>query len=140
MAKDERGKEQKKWEVGSPRVNSSRLKVTRWWWELGEHDESQAHTEHLCTLEDLCTFEGDSAQLSHQDLGKGNDSSNSLVGKTCSMHGPSSSGIQVCGDTALPRPFNFTGKGVEQSPVTPSASLSWITEARNGGAGRRKRS
>lgn len=44
MAKDERGKEQKKWEVGIPRVNSSRLKVTRWWWELGEHDESQAQS------------------------------------------------------------------------------------------------
>ena len=63
MAKDEKGKEQKKWEVGSPRVKSSRLKVTRWWWELGEGGESQAHTERLCTLKDLHTLEGDSAQL-----------------------------------------------------------------------------
>ena len=62
--------------------------------------------------------------LSHQDLGKGDNSSNSLVGKTCSMHGPSSGGILDSGDTSLPRPFNFTGRDVEQSPVTPSASLS----------------
>ena len=63
VAKDEKGKEQKKWEVGSPRVKSSRLKVTRWWWELGEGGESRAHTEHLRTLKDLRTLEGDSAQL-----------------------------------------------------------------------------
>lgn len=63
LAKDEKGKEQKKWEVGSSRVKSSRLKVTRWWWELGEGGESQAHTEYLRTLKDLNTLEGGSAQL-----------------------------------------------------------------------------
>ena len=77
--------------------------------------------------------------LSHQDLGKGGGSSNPLVGKTCSSHGPSSGGIQVSGDTSLPRPFSFTGRDVEQSPITLSASLSWVTEldgeGREGGGG-----
>ena len=78
--------------------------------------------------------------LSHQDLGKGGGSSNPLMGKTCFLHRPSSGGIQVCGDTSLPRPFSLTGRGVEQSPVTPSASLPWVTEARRAGVGRRRRS
>lgn len=41
--------ESKEWEVSSVRVNSSKLKVVVWWWELGEGAEFQMRTWNICS-------------------------------------------------------------------------------------------